>query len=328
MTPQSIPGVSAIIPNWNGASRLPGLFATLHQQTEIHELILVDNGSTDLSREIAARSGARVVSLPANLGFAAAVNRGIEEARCPWLAIINNDVQLEPDWLRRLLETAIARDAWFATGKLLDMRQRDRIDGTYDTLSRGATAWRCGAGSLDGPEFGGERVIQFAPFTALLARRELFARAGLLDVDFKSYLEDVEFGLRCATMGLSGVYVPSAVGYHAGSATLGRWHPETVRLIARNQLLLIAKHYPEWWFLRLGWPVLVGQILWGLLALRHGRALAWMRGKGEGIRLLLRSRKRNSIDITNILRASEDQIRVLQKRLGHDWYWRCYFALT
>ena len=54
----------------------------------------------------------------------------------------------------------------------------------------------------------------------------------LLDERFESYLEDVDFGLRCAEAGLSGLYVPDAVAYHQGSATLGRWHPETVRKIA------------------------------------------------------------------------------------------------
>ncbi len=54
-----------------------------------------------------------------NLGFAAAVNRGIEAADAEWVAILNNDVTLEPDWLAKLLDAAAEDDIWFATGKIL-----------------------------------------------------------------------------------------------------------------------------------------------------------------------------------------------------------------
>jgi len=71
----------------------------------------------------------------------------------------------------------------------------------------------------------------------------------------------------------SGAYVPDAVACHAGSATLGLWSKETVRLIARNQVLLVAKHYPARYLWRYGWPILAGQSLWGLL--HSGMAVAW-----------------------------------------------------
>jgi len=63
---------------------------------------------------------------------------------------------------------------------------------------------------------------------AAIFRKELFDRLGALDERFESYLEDIDFGIRCATAGLTGIYVPEAVAYHTGSATLGRWHPTTV----------------------------------------------------------------------------------------------------
>ena len=44
------------------------------------------------------------------------------------------------------------------------------------------------------------------------------------DEDFGSYLEDVDLGLRCVREGYRGIYVPDAVAWHHGSATLGRWN--------------------------------------------------------------------------------------------------------
>src|SRR5207302_5851011 len=114
----------------------------------------------------------------------------------------------------------------------------------------------------------------------------------------------------------SGVYVPDAKARHKGSATLGRWHKDTVRRISRNQLLLVARHFPRKWVLRYGWPVLVGQTLWGLLALRHGAGLAFLRGKFEAARLFRSLRKdtgASSSALAGILWESENEIRDLQR---------------
>jgi GT2 family glycosyltransferase len=99
-----------------------------------------------------------------------------------------------------------------------------------------------GSGRADRPIFSAERQIWSPPFTAVLLRAEVFRRVGMLEARFESYLEDVDFGLRCAACGLPGIYVPGAVAWHRGSATLGRWHPEIVRRMARNQLVLVARH--------------------------------------------------------------------------------------
>jgi hypothetical protein len=328
-------GISAIIPNWNGGALVERVLEGLRTQTcPPEEIILVDNGSEDDSVEVARRKGAKVVALGRNAGFSGAVNRGIQESRREWLAIVNNDVEPARDWLEGLREAVEAPGAWFATGKLCNAAQRDSIDGTYDMLCRGGCAWRAGHGRRDGPMWAGGRKIGFAPFTAALFRAELFREVGLLDERFESYLEDVEFCLRCAIKGYEGVYAPEAVAYHVGSATLGPWHKETVRRISRNQLLLVAKHYPGRCLLQYGWPILVAQTLWGALALRKGAGLAFLRGKWEALRMAGRMRREavwkaaEPRRLARILEHGEADILELQRQTGFDRYWRLYFALT
>lgn len=321
-------GVSVIIPNWNGAALLKSLLVSLRTQEGIDEVIVVDNGSSDNSVEVARDAEARVIELQSNTGFAPAVNRGIRESKGAWLAILNNDVELTANWVKTLMSTASVRGAWFATGKLLDRNRPERIEGTYDAVCVGGTAWRCGTGQPDQALWNVEKPIRLAPFTALLARKELFDHTGLLDEAFESYLEDVEFGLRCAINGLPGIYVPSAVGFHRGSSTLGRWHRETVRRISRNQVLLVARHYPAGWVRRCGWRVIVAQGLWGLVALCHGAAWSWAVGKVQGLRGFRASRRRGPAALFAILDQSESEIRELQRQTGRDLYWRLYFALT
>lgn len=327
--------VSIIVPVWNGRAMLERLLACLQAQTHpITEVLVVDNGSADGAPEVAERQGARVIRMGSNTGFSRAVNRGIQECTTEWLAIVNSDVEPAPDWLDQLMEAARPPGVWFVAGKLLSASRRDTIDGTYDAICRGACAWRVGHGRPDGPEFSCARDIWFAPGTASLFRTELFRRIGLLDEGFESYLEDVELGLRCACLNYAGRYAPDAVAYHAGSATLGPWHPATVRRISRNQVLLVAKYYPQGLLLRLVWPVLVAQTLWGAVALRHGAFWAFLRGKLDGLASFRRTRRNGLLPgikpdrFLQVLQESEGEIRRLQRQTGFDRYWRVYFMLT
>ena len=173
------------------------------------------------------------------------MNRGIEAADADWIAILNNDVTLEPDWLAKLLTRPRREQAWFATGKILQRRRSLPASTAPSTRSRAAPAPAAAdPGKPDWP------VVEPASADpdrshdrGAVPRASCFDESGRWTRRFESYLEDVDFGLRCALAGREGVYVPAAVAYHRGSATLGQWNKDTVRLIARNQVLLTAKHF-------------------------------------------------------------------------------------
>lgn len=318
--------VAVVIPNWNRAELLARVLKHLKAQTyPIGEIQVVDNGSDDDSVRVARNAGARVIEMGRNAGFAAAVNRGIAHSESDWVALVNNDVTFGPEWLDTLIRRASTAGAHFAAGKLLSAADPSRIDGTFDAVSRGGMPWRCGCGRPDGPEWNQQRAIQFAPMTASLFRRSVFETIGMLDDRFESYLEDVDFGLRCAAAGLTGVYVPEAVGLHMGSATLGAWHNATVRRIARNHILLVTKHFggaPRW-------PALVGHVLWMLVACTRRAGWASVRGTIDGL-LARREITQKSAwrEVRRAVEAGERDIRQLQQRTGFDLYWRLYFSLV
>ena len=318
--------VTALIPHWNRRELLQALLENLERQRRrFDQVLVVDNGSTDGSAEMAEQSGARVLRIQENRGFAYAVNRGVEETDAEWVAILNNDVTLEPDWLEVLLKAAQEHDAWFLTGKIVRARDPRVIDATFDEVSRGACAWRCGAGRLDAPVWNEPQKIRIAPMTAALVRRKLFEEIGPLDETFESHLEDVDFGLRAACAGRYGRYQPKAVARHIGSATSGEWNKDTVRRIARNQVLLAKKHFRG----SAIWPILAGQLLWGFVACRHGRGWSYLRGKLQG--LAARPARPQSIDwrtVKALLEESEQHILELQQAAGYDSYWRAYFWLS
>lgn len=306
----------------NRADLLERLLAGARAQTvSFAEIIVVDNGSTDNASALAVSFGCRVISVGWNAGFARAVNAGWNAAAEGWVAILNSDVELEPQWLERLLCHAGSAD--FASGTIFGAARRDIVDGTYDLVSLAGCAWRAGHGQPALAPQSAAVKAAIVPATACIFRRAVLAALGGFDEGYGSYLEDVDLGLRCVRAGFCGVYVPSAIAWHHGSATFGRWDPRVARLTSRNQLLLISRHYDRSLLRACWWRVLTGQLLWGLVAMRHGAGIAWLAGKREAIRNF-RLDGTPSVPLRNFLIASENEIRAR----ATDPYWRWYFRLT
>jgi len=318
--------ITAVIPVHNRADLLAQLLESIHSQTlPFSEVIVIDNASTDGAGDLARTRGCTVLRQAENTGFARGVNLGWRAAQGNgWIAILNSDVTLDTRWLERLI--AASGDFGFATGAIFNSTDRAAIDGTYDLLSRAGCAWRAGYGERN-PDLrqsrAGAAPVILAPGTACLFRRDVLEKLGGFDEDFGSYLEDVELGLRCIREGYEGIFVPDAIAWHHGSATFGRWNPRIVRLTSRNQLLLIQRHYDPDLFRAFLWPIIAGQILWGLVALRHGTGLAWLAGKFDALRTF-RPEGIPSPRLRAFLSASEDEIRLRAR----DPYWRWYFRLT
>ena len=322
-----MPGISVIIPTWNRADLLRSVLENLRQQTLAPaEIVVVDNGSVDETADVAARFGLQRIAFDRNLGFATAVNAGISAAKHEWILILNNDVELQPDWLERALETVKEQDAQFVAGKILQGHAPGRLDGTWDLVTRSGCAWRCGWNALDGPAWSVRRPIDIASMTATMFHRAVFERIGLLDVRYESYYEDVDFGLRCALAGLAGVYEPRAVAKHLGSATLSSGARMTY-FVSRNQTLLAAKFQLARLSRRAVW---LGQASALLPSIRRGHLLSALKGKRDGIRMAkeLAVEPVDRARLQAVLERSEKELRSFQEKLGFDLSWRLYFGLA
>jgi len=298
-------------------------------------VIVVDNSSSEGAPDWAEAEGCLVIRLAENQGFGKAVNQGIRASAGEWVVVMNDDVELEADWLPQI-EAAIKQtpQAWFICGKTLQFDARDQIDGAGDAISKGGTSLRLGNGRADGDSFNASRATFFPSATATAFRRTFFEQAGMFDEGFFAYLEDVDLGLRAALAGLSGVYAPAARSYHHGSATGQAWSADMVRWITGHQLLLLAKFFPARLLLRNGWNILVAQGLWSGLAVSRGQAPAWLRGLALGLRQARRARiggkalRSQPERLATVLAASEQEIKDLQQSTGFDRYWAWYFHLT
>jgi GT2 family glycosyltransferase len=244
------PTVTVAVLNYNGRRLLEVVLPSLAaQRYQDFETVVVDDCSTDDSitylRE--QHPGVRVVGTgTANVGVAAALNIAVRSARSDLVAMLNNDIELDPNWLGELV-AALRRhpEASSAACKLLNYWRREELDGAGDIFTRSGIATRRGHGQLDHGQYDHEADV-FAPTAgAALYRASALATVGPFDESFYAYFEDVDWGLRAQLSGYRCRYVPSAVAYHMGSATTGgELNRFYFRLHRRNLLAVLIKDPP------------------------------------------------------------------------------------
>jgi GT2 family glycosyltransferase len=263
---------------------------------------------------------ARQILLEQNLGTTDSINRALTDVTSEFVLLLNNDVELEPQFTALLAERLKTDSRLaFATGKLLNAKEKTRFDGAGDALLLAGGAYRLGHQELDSGQFDQLAEVFVGCGAATLYRRAALEHAGGLDGDFFAYLDDVDLAFRLQLCGWKGIYEPSAVAYHIGSATLGdSMHPRIARWMTRNQFLLLLKNYPGGVLLRLLPRIWVYQLLWFLLMLRRGRIFSYLGGAFQAFRLLghipgkrkqvQSKRKLTGPELMQKLRASESQI--------------------
>lgn len=229
------------------------------------------------------------IELPVNEGTTNSINRGMAAVPSPYVLLLNNDIDLEPDYLEKLLAILEADEKLgFATGKLLRADDHSVLDGTGDAMTLAGASYRLGHLDPDTGQFDRSMPLLSACGAAVMYRSKAFLISGALDADFFAYVDDLDLALRAHLLGYRGVYVPQAIAYHAGSATLGNMHPRIVECVTRNQLFVVMKDLPPTVFRKLLPRIAVYQTMWLGLAIKNGRLLPYLRG----LRGTLRGRKR------------------------------------
>jgi len=240
---------SFVIPNFNGAHLLPKCLRSLPKNQEV---ILVDNGSTDQSIKITQKliPKIRIIKNSQNLGFAKAVNQGILAATNDYVALVNNDIVLQPNWFQNIAR-AISQNknppTVVFTGLVLN-RHGTRIE------SEGLQYFSYGKclNINNGKNFNFENYnlklghphkIWGANAACTVYHRQTLINIGLFDQDFFAYEEDVDLALRLHHLGYSTLYVPNAIAYHIGGATSSKMGNFRHRMDARNWIYIIIKNY-------------------------------------------------------------------------------------
>ncbi|MGO9490144.1 MAG: glycosyltransferase family 2 protein [Solirubrobacteraceae bacterium] len=288
--PGEQPLLTVAIATYDGRELLEGVLASLQGQKiadRTHIVVIDDHSSDGTAAWLRERWPAvELIAHDRNLGVSRSLNEGLGVARGEFLALLNNDVELEPDCLELLVEELRAHpEAAVSSPKLLDFHDRGRLDGAGDVYTWWGMANRRGHGELDRGQYDTAEAVFGASAAVAVYRRSAIERVGGLDEQFFAYLEDVDWSMRALLAGLQCRYQPRAVAYHMGSATLGAGPSEfNLFHIWRNGVWVIAKDLPASLILLHLPQLLVGQ-LWHLAgAVRHRRLGVWARAWAEALR--------------------------------------------
>jgi hypothetical protein len=326
--------ISVVVVNWNRRELLRACLASLARQTGVEfETIVVDNGSTDGSAEMAEREfGRRVIRNTENRGFCAANNQGIAAARGEFIALLNNDAEAEPGWLAALERACSGRaDVGMAASKVLVWEDPGRIDKVGHLIFPDGQNRGRGSGTEDRGQYDREEEVLWPDGCAAMYRKRMLERIGGFDEDFFAYGDDAELGVRARIAGWKCIYTPEAVVRHHRGSTLGKDSVRRLELIERNRLLLAIKLFP-WSLLWLNPVYFAARVAAGLAAARRGQgdtahfpgmrgkwamACALIRGDLEALRLAPRMLRKRA-DIRRIRRLTSGEVRrlILAHRLS------------
>jgi GT2 family glycosyltransferase len=321
-----------VIPNWNGERFLSTCLSSLRLQSfKDFETMLVDNGSTDASVAFVNRNfpEVRVLPLVENGGFSVAVNAGIKVSRAEYVALLNNDTEVDPDWLEALVRAADSyQGAGSFASKLVDFEDRHILDGAGDVLRRSGLPYRLGHGEPDRGQYDEASLVFGACAGGALYRRSMLDEIGLFDEDFFANCEDGDLSFRAQLAGYRCLYVPGSVVYHMGSATFGKRSPTATRLGTRNSLCMLVKNLPAPLVPRLLPFAVAGQLARLIVTASTSTLRAHLEGLAGALLLLplmLRKRreiqKRRRVPVAYISKLLEESSRAagvsLRRRLVH-----------
>ena len=296
------PQVAVVIPSWNSAALLPACIASIRAQGIEVETMVVDNGSADGSVAFLEREGIAHVTLPRNVGFAAAVNLGVAHTTATAVLVLNVDTVLEPRSIERLAAKLAADPGLGGVQPCLLQLEGEpgdaasaRLYSAGMALTADGRAVETGAGEVRSEAWSRGREVFGVCGAACLLRRELFTELGGYDESYVSFYEDVELNVRGRIAGWRFAYEPEAVVWHVGNASwqVGFTRPgaENARLVARNRIATQAKFMPASALPRIA-AVEAGALV---RAARQRRLRPTLHGKLEGLARLpksLRERRR------------------------------------
>lgn len=226
-------GVAVIIVTYQSGSTICAALQPLRRSERVGRVVVVDNGSSDDSAAQAASAGADdVVQLRRNVGFAAAVNRGLRLCHDEYVLLLNPDAAIGPAGLDALVAALCADPAAVAAGPVLEDGDARLTSGArrFSTVANRIAMelpwfWRHDRFTSRLPEGTVERAagttvpVDYVWGAAVLVRRDFLVSVGGLDERFFLYHEDEDLARHARAAARRVLLVTGARARHVGAAS-------------------------------------------------------------------------------------------------------------
>jgi len=250
------PKVSIIILNWNGKDDTIECLESLRKITyPNYDVVVVDNDSKGDDVKVLREMFGEYIHIIENnknyefaegnnIGMRWALKKGID-----YVLLLNNDIIVDPEFLSEMVKVAENDQQIGMVGpKIYFYDNPDKIWFAGGNISM----WRCktwhtGKGEIDDGQYDSLQEVDYITGCALLVKREVIEKIGMLDPDYLSYYEDTDWCIRAKQHGYKIVYVPTAKLWHKGGTSTGGGHTSYDSLFrakrkGRNVLLFMRKN--------------------------------------------------------------------------------------
>ena len=261
MTSISTPRLSIILVTYNSRAHIDACLGSLTRTPPVadHEIVLVDNASTD-GTAAAVRERwptARAIDAGANLGFAAANNLGIRQTCGELVLLLNPDTVVRPGAVDRLVERLDAKHDVAVIGpRLVDAHGRAELSfgAMISPLAELRQKLLVSGNDRHAPLISGyidrltrrERQVDWVSGACLMVRRTDAEAVGLIDERYFMYTEDVDFCAAIRARGREVLFTPAAEVVHLRGRSASTAPRSTEAAYRRSHLAFYEKHHPRW----------------------------------------------------------------------------------
>ncbi len=248
------PLISIIILNYNGIKFLKVLFDSLLKTTySNYEIIMVDNYSTDDSVNFVQKNypSVKVYGTGKNLGYAGGNNFGIKKANGEIILLLNNDIEVTPNWLNPIIEEFQSDENIAACQpKILQMKNRNYFEyagasgGFLDIFGYPFLRGRImDTIEKDEGQYDDNIDLFWASGAAIAIHKKVLEQSGLLDEDFFLHMEEIDLCWRILLQGKRIRVCTDSIIYHFGGGSLQQGNFKKIYFNHRNSVFMMLKNY-------------------------------------------------------------------------------------
>ncbi|MCL6589009.1 MAG: glycosyltransferase family 2 protein [Firmicutes bacterium] len=315
--------MSVIIVTYNSSTVIEVCLDSLAKQTySDFETLVVDNQSSDQTAEILrARNDIKLVELLENKGFAGGNIEGLKYARGKYIALLNPDTEVTPQWLEKLVIAIEDGPRVGVAASKLVVHNSDIIDSAGDGCTTTGKGYKRGEGE-NSVNFSEREYVFGACGGAMLVKKELIGEIGFFDDDFFLIHEDTDFCFRAQLAGWKCIFVPEAIVYHRVRTSIGNMSDLAVYYSIRNSKYVLIKNMPGWLLVKYFYQHLIQEIgNFVFFILKKRKFQPYLKGYWDFIRMIpgLLNKRR---EIKRMRRVSTQEIERSLTPVTQKSYWR------
>jgi len=250
----SEPLVSVIILNYNAGQLLIDCVGSiLKTNYPNYEIIVVDNASKDDSHKKCKEKFPviRLIENKENLGYCEGNNVGMRHANGDFMAILNPDTLVDPNWLIELVFAWQKNGEGLYQPKFLTTTDHKILMSTGNMIQMFGFGYSRGKGEVDRGTFEELEQIGYASGTCLFTSAKILNKLGMFDSFLFAYHDDLDLGWRAALQGIKSYYVPKSVVYHPPEGFSFKWSSYKFYLLERNRQYCLLTHYSRTTFYKM-----------------------------------------------------------------------------